>query len=84
MKMSLRLVVLFVALFGFTSAAHAAPITFAISGTASGQLGSSSFTDALVTVTTTADTDNVVTFTGDPGDGTILTIYALLADLTTV
>ena len=84
MKTSIRLVVLFVALFGFTSAAHAAPITFAISSTASGQLGLSSFTDALVTVTTTADTDNVVTFTADPGDGTIITIYALLADLTTV
>jgi len=49
-----------VALLGCITPVHAAPITYTLSTTASGTLGGTSFTDALVTVTLTADTENVV------------------------
>jgi hypothetical protein len=52
--------VLIVALFGFVPFAHAAPITYVQTGTASGMLGATPFTDAFVTVTLTGDTNNVV------------------------
>lgn len=41
--------------------AHATPITYTLQTTASGQLGSASFTDALVTITVDGDTANVAT-----------------------
>jgi hypothetical protein len=76
---------LFVALFGLATASHATPITYTLSGTAFGTLGSSSFTDALVTVTATADTDDVTSLTGDlDGDGITDTIHEVLISLTTV
>ncbi len=43
---------------------QAAPITYSLSTTASGRLGASTFTNALVTVTLTGDTSNI---TSDPG-----------------
>ncbi len=87
MKTSLRLVVVFVAVFGCATAAHAAPITYTWSGIASGHLGSSSFTDALVVVTATADTDGAIVlesfdFDGDGIDESAL--YANPSSLTTV
>ena len=56
----IRPAVLIVTLFGFVPAVHAVPITYVQTGTASGMLGPTPFTDALVTVTLTGDTDNVV------------------------
>lgn len=86
MKTSLRLVVLLVAVFGFTTTSQAAPITYTFSGTASGQLGSSTFTNALVVFTSTADTTNVVAQNVDlDGDGIIdVTYYANPSGLTSV
>jgi hypothetical protein len=49
-----------IALFGFVPFAHAAPVTYVQTGTASGILGATSFTNAFVTVTVTGDTTNVV------------------------
>jgi hypothetical protein len=57
---SSRAAVLIVAIFGFVPIAHAAPITYVQTGIASGMLGATPFTDALVTVTLTGDTTNVV------------------------
>lgn len=48
------------ALLGFASPAPAVPIAYQVSAVASGTLGGSSFTNALVTLTLTADTSNVV------------------------
>jgi|SRR5688500_13322465 len=56
----IRAAVLIVALFAFVPLAHAAPITYVQTGTASGMIGATSFTDAFVTVTVTGDTTNVV------------------------
>jgi hypothetical protein len=86
MKTALRVLILFVAVFGFTSSSHAAPITYTISGIASGQLGLSSFNNALVLVTVTADTDNVIV-QGVDGDGdgiNDVNFYANASSLTTV
>jgi hypothetical protein len=72
--------------------AHASPITYTVSGVASGSLGGSSFTDALVTITMTSDTTTVTPYepslpsnTGTTtvsvagiGDGTLTnTLYVL-------
>src|SRR5262252_6625449 len=48
--------------FSLTVGAHAAPITYEISGVASGQIGSTTFTDAEVDLTGTADTNNITSF----------------------
>ena len=56
----IRSAVLIVVLFGFVHSAHAAPITYVQTGTASGVLDGEAFTDAFVTVTLTGDTTNVV------------------------
>jgi hypothetical protein len=55
-----RLAALLLALFGFVSVAHAAPITYVQTGTASGTIGGSAFTDVLVVVTLTGDTADVI------------------------
>lgn len=55
-----RAAVLIVAVCGFVPFAHAAPITYVQTGTASGMLGATAFTNAFVTVTMTGDTNNVV------------------------
>jgi hypothetical protein len=62
----------------FSLAASAGPITYTLTTTASGTLGASSFTDALVTVTLTGDTSNVTPGTGfitgalvNPGTATV-------------
>src|SRR5688572_14350599 len=55
-----RAAVLIVALCGFVPFAHAAPITYVQTGTASGMLGATPFTNAFVTVTVTGDTTNVL------------------------
>lgn len=70
---------LVVALFGFAASADASPIVYTESGFASGTIGGSTFTNALVQVTARGDTANVVTIT----DGTY-TIYANLSNLTRV
>jgi hypothetical protein len=49
---------------GFSTAAHATPITFQLSGTASGTIGGTTFTDALVTLTGTGDTADIVSLFG--------------------
>jgi hypothetical protein len=51
---------LVVAGIGFTTNAHATPITYDISGIASGRIGATTFTNASVEVTGTGDTDGVV------------------------
>ena len=51
---------LIVALFGIATAVEAGPITYVESGTASGMIGGTAFNDALVEVTATGDTANVV------------------------
>lgn len=86
MKTSLRLVVLLVAVLGFTTESHAAPITYTFSGISSGQLGLSPFTNALVVVTATGDTSNVISQGADAdGDGVNdIFYYASLLGLTTV
>ena len=53
-------VLLIAALLGCVPAVYAVPITYVQTGTASGMLGATPFTDAFVTVTLTGDTDNVV------------------------
>jgi hypothetical protein len=45
---------------GFGSPARATPITYEVSGIASGTIGASTFTSVLVAVTLTGDTSNVV------------------------
>ena len=52
--------VLIVALLVCVPAAHAVPITYVQTGTASGMIGATPFNEALVTVTVTGDTTNVV------------------------
>jgi hypothetical protein len=86
MKTSLRLVLLLVAVFAFTTVAHADPIIYTISGIASGHLGSSFFNDALVVVRATADTAGVVFQSFDlDGDGiNEATLYGNPSSLTTV
>ena len=49
---------------GFAKAAPAAPITFQMSGVNSGQIGGTSFTNKLITVTATADTADIETVFG--------------------
>ena len=56
----IRTAALIVAFLGFVPFAHAAPITYVQTGTASGMLGATSFADAFVTVTVTGDTTNVI------------------------
>jgi hypothetical protein len=68
------------ALVGFAAQqANASPITYEFSGTGSGAIGGTSFTDAVVVFTGTADTANVVSFSllGD-------TFYAVALDGLTV
>ena len=60
--------------------ANATPIIFEFSGTGSGLIGGTPFTDALVVYTGTADTDNVLTL--EPGMG--VTLYAVGLDALTV
>jgi len=67
------------ALFGFAASTNASPIVYMESGLASGTIGGSTFTNALVQVTASGDTANVVTLT----DGTY-TLYANLSSLTRV
>jgi hypothetical protein len=53
-------------LMSMTLLAKADPITYTVTDTASGSLGSSNFTDQDVTVTFTGDTSNVTQQDGDP------------------
>jgi hypothetical protein len=62
-----RLAALLLGLFGFVPIAHAAPITYVQSGIASGAIGGSPFTDVLVVVTLTGDTDGVISDPFAPG-----------------
>ena len=59
---------LIIAAFSFTPNAHADLITYEISAVASGKIGGTTFTDALVELTGTGDTANVTSFvdTTDP------------------
>lgn len=56
-----RSAVLVVAVLGFATVARATPITYELSGIASGMIGGSGFMNALVQLTVTGDTDNIVT-----------------------
>ena len=62
-----RLAALLLGLFGFASAAQAVPITYVQTGIASGTIGGSAFTDVLVVVTLTGDTDGVISDPFAPG-----------------
>jgi hypothetical protein len=56
----------------FIAVAHATPITYTLSTTASGELGGVSFTDALVTIAVFSDTADVTSGAGyiyNPGTG---------------
>ncbi len=53
-----------VALFGLVVQVQAAPITYTLTTTASGTLGTSSFTNATVTITLTGDTSGITAGTG--------------------
>ncbi len=56
----IRAAFLIVALIGFVPVVHAVPITYVQTGTASGMLGATPFTNAFVTLTLTGDTANAV------------------------
>lgn len=58
-KALVRAAFVVLAVFGFTSVASANPVTYEISGIASGQLGLNSFTNAFVRVILVSDTNNV-------------------------
>jgi hypothetical protein len=55
-----------VGLLSLTPSAHATPITYEISATASGQIGATTFTNALVTLIASGNTSNVQTVFGGP------------------
>lgn len=59
-------------LLGVAGPAQAAPITYTQSGIATGTIGGSIFTNALVTYTATGDTDNVIDLGGTEDDGFII------------
>ncbi len=74
-------------LLGAAGPAHAGPITYTQSGIASGTIGGSTFTDALVTVTVHGDTDNVVANSVFEDDGVEIPagLYLInLSSLTTI
>jgi hypothetical protein len=74
-------------LFGVAGPAQAIPITYTQSGIASGTIGGTTFTDALVVFTMTADTDNVVANGEFEDDGVIVpagTFFVNVSSLTTV
>jgi hypothetical protein len=66
-------IVLLLGLTGVVAAAYATPITYTEEATATGSLGASSFSDALVTITLTGDTSAVtgVTFFLNVGPATV-------------
>ena len=55
-----RTATLALAVLGFTSAAHATPITYQLSSIASGQIGGTQFTNAQINLFAQADTANIV------------------------
>jgi len=55
------------ALVGFAAQADAAPITYEFTGIASGKIGATTFTNALVVYTGAADTNNIISFEVAPG-----------------
>ena len=59
-------------LLGVAGPAQAVPITYTQSGIATGTIGGSIFTNALVTYTATGDTDNVIDLGGTEDDGFII------------
>lgn len=59
MKSTLRCALVVAAVMGFAQRAGATPITYTMSGTASGQIGGTPFTNALVTYTGQGDTANI-------------------------
>jgi hypothetical protein len=78
----LRLAAVIVAVLGLASLAQATPITYRFSGTASGMLGGSPFTNVQVVVTGVGDTANVVPVLGglafgNPISTTTVTIAGL-------
>jgi len=72
MKLFLTSIAVFVLLLGIQSPAAASSITYVESATASGTIGTTTFTDALVTVTLSADTSGVTPFDLGAPVGTIL------------
>ena len=74
-------------LLGVAGPAHAAPITYTQSGIATGTIGGTTFTNALVVFTMTGDTDNVVANEEFEDDGVIVPagiFFANVSSLTTV
>ena len=55
-----RTVTLALAIIGFTTVAHATPITYTLSSVASGQIGGTQFTNAQISLYAQADTANIV------------------------
>ena len=72
MKLVLILIAVFVLLLGVQSPAAASSITYVESATASGKIGATTFTNALVTVTISGDTSGVTPFDLGAPVGTIL------------
>jgi PEP-CTERM motif len=70
-----------IVLLGFASPTPAVPIAYQVSALASGMLGGSSFTNALVTLRLTADTSNVVA--ASPGVANVGTATVSVAGLGT-
>jgi hypothetical protein len=64
MRFLLRAVTTALVLTAPVVAAHASPITYTVSTTMTGTIGTTSFTDALTTFTLVGDTDNVTSFMG--------------------
>jgi len=60
----IRAVTLALVLTGISTAAYADPITFQFSGTASGTIGGTNFSNALVTLNGTGNTNNIVSIFG--------------------
>jgi hypothetical protein len=74
-------------LFGVAGSVQAVPITYTQTGIASGVLGGSAFTNALVVITMNGDTDNVVLNSPFEDDGVIVPaglFFINLSSLTTV
>jgi hypothetical protein len=65
MRRLFSLLILFSAI-ALPAVAHAVPITYSESAIASGNLGGQSFTNALVTTTGSADTNNIVSAPNEP------------------
>lgn len=65
---------------GVAGPVEAVPITYTLSATATGTIGGSTFTNALVTLTGIGDTDNIVDLGGLEDDGFVIPFGILFAN----